>query len=178
MISKLAKIIITSDSSKNILRCFCKVWCKSNLCIFLFYWLIALQLFNPLPCNAIFLIVKHSCVREELSDVVFSLQTQLQQITVQEHLVGEFALVHFSFCLCTSPNWHFPLRLPPLQRPGICAVDNFQLFQLQINILDNPRRRRGSHFWFPYTLQSSGDFLCCRETEAHIPLLLVYSLPV
>ena len=31
-----------------------------------------------------FLIVKNSCVREELIDLPFFLQTQLQQITVQE----------------------------------------------------------------------------------------------
>ena len=24
------------------------------------------------------------------------------------------------------PNWHFSLHLPPLQRPGMCEVDNFQ----------------------------------------------------
>ena len=34
----------------------------------------------------------HSCVREELIDLPFFLQTQLQQITVKEHLFGEFAL--------------------------------------------------------------------------------------
>ena len=31
---------------------------------------------------------KNSCVREELIDFRFFLQTQLQQITVQEHLFG------------------------------------------------------------------------------------------
>ena len=41
--------------------------------------------------NASFLIVKNSCVREELIDIPFFLQTQLQQITVQEHPFGEFA---------------------------------------------------------------------------------------
>ena len=41
---------------------------------------------------ASFLIIKNSCVREELIDLPFFLQTQLQQITVQEHLFGELAL--------------------------------------------------------------------------------------
>ena len=27
------------------------------------------------------------------------------------------------------PNWHFSLHLPPLQRPDICGVDNFQRFR-------------------------------------------------
>ena len=58
--------------------------------------------------------------------------------------------------------------------PDFMPLDN----SLNRDILDNPRRRRGSHSQFPYTLQSSGDFLWCRETEAHIPLLLVCSLPV
>ena len=38
---------------------------------------------------ASFLIVKHSCVREEFIDLPFFLQTQLQQITVQEHLLNK-----------------------------------------------------------------------------------------
>ena len=41
--------------------------------------------------SASFLIVKNSCVREELIDLTFFLQTQLQQITVQEHLSDEKA---------------------------------------------------------------------------------------
>ena len=43
--------------------------------------------------NTSFLIVKKSGVKEELTDLPFFLQTKLQQITVQEHLFGEFALV-------------------------------------------------------------------------------------
>ena len=35
---------------------------------------------------------KNSCVREELIDLMFFLQTQLQNITMQEHLFGAFAL--------------------------------------------------------------------------------------
>ena len=47
-----------------------------------------------------------------------------QQITVQEHHFSEFALVHLWFL--HLPNWDFPLHLPPLQWPGICAVDNLR----------------------------------------------------
>ena len=57
---------------------------------------------------ASFLIVKHSCVREELIDLPFFLQTQLQQITVKEHLFGEFALAPLNFGPCTSPTDTFP----------------------------------------------------------------------
>ena len=116
------------------------------------------------------------------------LQTKLQHITAQEHLFGEFALTPLNFGPCTSTTdtltftYHFPSVSIPIShllnyRP-IFTVDNFQHFERQINILDNPPRRRCYHFWFPYTLQSSGNLLWCRETEAHIPLFLVCSLPV
>ena len=65
--------------------------------------------------NASFLIVKKSCVREELIDLPFFLQTQLQHITVQEHLFGEFALATLTFGPFTSPTetspftYHFRL---------------------------------------------------------------------
>ena len=158
------------------------------MCILWFDWLIALYLFIPLFRNASFLIVKHSCVREELTDVVLFLQTQLQHITVQENIVGEFALAPLTFGRCTSPTdtfpftYHFPYVSIPISQPlnssPIYAVDNFQRFQRQIDILYNPCQRRGSHFRFPYTLQSSGDLLWCRQTEAHVPLLIICSLPV
>ena len=61
-------------------------------------------MFTPLPLNVSFLIVKHTCVREELSDVIFFLQTQLQQITVQEHHFGDFELAHLTFGSYTSPT--------------------------------------------------------------------------
>ena len=72
------------------------------------YLFIVFYLFTLLPFKASFLIVKNSCVREELSDVVFFLQTQLQQITVQEHIFGAFALALLTFGLCTSPTDAFP----------------------------------------------------------------------
>ena len=153
-----------------------------------FNWLICLYLSMSLLRIASFLIVKKSCVREELIDLPFFLQTQLQQITVQENIFGEFALAPLTVGPYTSPTDTFPFtyQFPSVSIPiiqslscsPICAVDNYQRFQRQINILDNPRQRRGSHFRFPYTLQSSGNFLWCRETGAHIPLLLVSSLPV
>ena len=57
---------------------------------------------------ASYLIVKHSCVREELIDLYFSLQTQLQQITVKEHIFGEFALAPLTFGPCTPPTDTLP----------------------------------------------------------------------
>ena len=55
-----------------------------------------------------FLIGKHSCVRDERISLPFFLQTQLQQITVQEHLFGEFTLAPLTIDLCTSPTETFP----------------------------------------------------------------------
>ena len=141
------------------------------MCILQFYRLIALYLFISLVRNASFLIVKKSCVREELTDVVFFLQTQLQQITVQEHIFDEFALAPLTFGPFTPPTdifhftYHFPSVTIPISQSlncsPICVVDNFQRFQRQIDILNNPRRRRGSQFRSPYMLQSSGDFPWC-----------------
>ena len=64
-----------------------------------------------LVCNASFIIVKKQWCQGR--------SRLCQQITVQEHTFCEFALVHL-------PNWHFSLHLPPLQRPGMCAVYNFE----------------------------------------------------
>ena len=108
MIGLLYPIIRTTNSFKNVLRCFYKVRRKSNLCIIKFDWLIFIYLFTPLSSNVSFLIVKHGCVREELADVVFFIQKKLQQITVQEHLFGEFTLATLTFAPCTSPTDTLP----------------------------------------------------------------------
>ena len=73
-----------------------------------------------------FLIVKHSCVREELSDVVFFLQTQIQQITVQEHIFCEFTLAHLTFDACKSPTETFPFNYHSFNGRTMCALDDFQ----------------------------------------------------
>ena len=109
-------IIRTAFSCKNVLRYFGKVQRNSNVCIIRFDWLIALYLFIPLVCNASFLIEKKVCQGK----------TQwCQQIIVQEHLVGEFALVHLTFGSFTSPTENFPFAYHPFDGPGMCAVDNF-----------------------------------------------------
>ena len=73
--------------------------------------------------NASFLIVKNSCVREELIDFPFFLQTQLQQITVQEYIFGELALVQLTFGLCTSSTDTFYFTYHPFDSPGRYAVE-------------------------------------------------------
>ena len=66
-----------------------------------------------------------------------------------------------SSCLCTSPlfmhlpNWHFLLHLPPLQRPGICAVDNFQRFRFgSLPTSSQERVKQESTFTFTFTLHT------------------------
>ena len=55
--------------------------------------------FFLLVCKASFLIMKHSVVREELSYLPFFLKTQLQEITLEEHIFGDIALLHLTFGL-------------------------------------------------------------------------------
>ena len=108
--------------------------------------------------------------------------TQLQQITVEEHPFGEFALMTLTFGSCTSTTdtfpftYHFPSVPISISQPLNCSpiftIENLQRFQRQIDILDNTRRRRGSHFRIPYMLQSSVDIPWYWVTEAHIPFLL------
>ena len=108
MIDLLAKFVRASNSFKIVLRYFGKVCRKSNVCIIRFYWLKALYLFISLVRNASLQNRKNSGVREEVSDVVFFLQTQLQNITVQEHIFGKFALAPLTFGPCTSPTDTLP----------------------------------------------------------------------
>ena len=99
MIGPLAKFVTASNSFKIVQRYFGKVKRKSNVYILRFNWLIGIYLFMSLVRNASFLIVKNSCVREEIVDLPFFLQTQLQQITVQEHIFGDLALAPLTFGL-------------------------------------------------------------------------------
>ena len=107
--------------------------------------------------NASFLIVKNSCVREELIDLPFFLQTQLQQITVQEHLFGEFALAPLTFELCTSPTDTFTFTYHPFNLLSMYAVDNLQrLIFVNGRSLDKftgTRVKCKSLFTFIFTLQ-------------------------
>ena len=53
------------------------------------------------------------------------------------------------------PNWHFSLRLPPLQRPGICAVENFQRFRFGSHPTSSQERvKQESTFTFTFTLRT------------------------
>ena len=73
------------------------------MCIIRYAWLIALYLFISLVRNTSFSIVKNSGVREELSNLLFFLQTQLQKITVKEHILVSLYLQPSPF-VCALPQ--------------------------------------------------------------------------
>ena len=115
MIGPLAKFVTASNLFKIVLRDFGKVWRKSNVCIIGFDWLIDLYIFTLLHCYAIFLIVKNSCVGEEVSDINKSLCKK--KCWWVRACAPHLWFVHI-------PNLHFFLHLPPLQRPDMCAEEN------------------------------------------------------
>ena len=89
------------------------------MCIIQYDCLIVLYIFIPLVRIASFLliiIIINSCVRKELTDLLSFHKTQLQQITVEEHLFGEFALATLTFGPCTSTSDTFPFayHFPPV----------------------------------------------------------------
>ena len=117
MIGPLAEFVRASNSFKIVLRYFGKVQRKSNVCIMLFDWLIALYLFISLVRNASFLIVK---------TVVSGKKSMMSK----NHCARTyFWWVHACaphLWFMHLPNWHFSLHLPPLQHPSMYTVDNFQ----------------------------------------------------
>ena len=55
------------------------------------------------------------------------------------------------------PNWHFSLHLPPLQRPGMCAVYNFERGRLRFCSLLTSSQKSVKHkstFTFTFTLRT------------------------
>ena len=53
------------------------------------------------------------------------------------------------------PNWHFSLHLPPLQRPGMCVVYNFErlrFFSLPTSSQESIKHK--SAFTFTFTLRT------------------------
>ena len=114
------------------------------MCIIQYDWLIVLHIFIPLVRITSFLIVKNIGVREEITDLPSFHMTQLQQITVEEHIFGEFALTNLTFgpCTFTTDTFPFTYQIPyvptsisePLNCSPIFNVDNLQCFQRQIDI--------------------------------------------
>ena len=75
-------IVRSAFSCKTVLRYFGKVRHKSNVRVIQYDWLIVLYNFIPLVRIASFLIVKNSCVREELTDVNSTLDRAPPQLTL------------------------------------------------------------------------------------------------
>ena len=75
--------------------------------------------FTPLPRNASVPIIKHSCVREELSDVVFFFRRNFNKSLCK----NIFLVISHSRPL---PLVGAPPKLTLLPSPTTCAVENFQ----------------------------------------------------
>ena len=76
-----------------------------------------------------------------------------QQITVQEHIFGEFAIVHLTFGTCTSPTDTFHFTYHSFIGPGMCSVDNFR--RLRFGSLPTSSQESVKHkstFMFTFTL--------------------------
>ena len=82
MIGPLAELRHSAFLCKKVLRYFGKVRHKSNVRIIQYDWLILIYIFIPLVRIASFLIVKNSCVREELTDVNSPLVCAPPQLTL------------------------------------------------------------------------------------------------
>ena len=106
--------------------------------IIIFYWLIALYIFTPLVCNASFLIVKISGVREELSDVNKSLCKKIFLVSSQ---------------LCTSPLVCVPPQLTLFTSPTIPST---------------PRHVHSRQFPTLEIFQSPYRFIVKRKTKINI----------
>ena len=116
------------------------------MCIIQFFWLIPIFLFVSLVCNTSFLIVKNSGVREDVSDVKnYCARTSCWWVLAWEPPLWFMNL----------PNWHFPFHLPPLRRPGICAVDNSKRFRFgSLPTNSQERVKKESTFTLKFTLRT------------------------
>ena len=112
------------------------------VCIIRFDWLISLYLFISLVCNTSFLIVKKLVSRKKsMMSTNHCARTYYWWVRA---CAPHLWFVHLS-------NWHFSIHLPPLQRPGMCAVDNFQRFILGIlPESSQEREKQESMFTFPF----------------------------
>ena len=146
MIGPLAKLVRASNSFKIIPRYFGKVRRKSNVCIIQFDWLIVLCIFISLVHNASFIIVKTvvSGKKSVMSTNHFARTSCWWVRACAPHL-----------WFVQLPNWNFSLHLPPLQRPGICAVENFQRLIFGSLLKSSQERvKQKSTFTFTFTLRT------------------------
>ena len=96
--------------------------------------------------NASFLIVKNSGAREEVSDVNKSLCKNI--FWWVRACATHLWFVHL-------PNWHFSLHLPPLQRPGMFAVYNFERLRFcSLPTSSHESVKHKSTFMFKFTLRT------------------------
>ena len=116
------------------------------MCIIRFDRLIALYIFISLVRNASFLIVKTVVTGKKL--VVSTNHCARTSCWWVSDCAPHLWFVHLS-------NWNFSLHLPPLQLPGICAVDNFQRFIFgSLPKCSHERLKQELMFIFTFTLRT------------------------
>ena len=111
-----------------------------------FNWLICLYIFMSLVRNANFLIVK-------------TVVSGKKSVMPTNHCVRKYfwcvraCAPHLWFM--HLPNWHFSLHLLPLQRPGMCAVYNFErLIFCSLPTSSQESVKQKSTFTFTFTLRT------------------------
>ena len=144
MIGPLAEFVTASNLFKIAPKYFGKVLRKSNVCILRFDWLIVLYIFMSLVCNVSFLIVKTIVLgKKSVMSTNHCARTYFWWVSACEpHLW----FVHL-------PYWHFSLHLPPLQRPGMCTVYNFECLKIFSHSASSQESiKHKSTFTFTFTL--------------------------
>ena len=139
------------------------------MCIIRFDWLIALYLFISLVRNSSFLIVKTVVSgKKSVMSTNHCARTSCWWVRV---CAPHLWFVHL-------PNWHFSLHLPPLQRPGICTVDNFQRLRFgSLPTSSQERVKQKSTFTFTCNNLNTTRCRICRRRNirswgmASLPLL-------
>ena len=126
---------------------------------------------------------------------MFSLQLQLQQITVNEHIFSEFSIAHPTLGSCTSPTDTSPLTYHPFNGCAVFAVEYFQRlifgnsqlsdkFTGKPTIFSHPKSSQeilkqqiNEYIYIAHHLQGQWHSLISPQT-AKTPLLDSYYFPV
>ena len=116
------------------------------MCIIRFYWLIALYIFTSLVLNTSFLII---------NTVVSGKKSVMSTNHCSRTACWCFRACAPYLWFMHLHNWHFSLHLQPLQRPSICAVEDFQRFRFSsLPISSHERVKKESTFTFTFILRT------------------------
>ena len=116
------------------------------MCTIRYDWLIAIYLFISLVRNASFLIIK-TVVSGKKSAMSTNHCARTSCWWVRA-CAPQLWFLHL-------PNWHFSLHLTHLQRPGVCAIENFQRLRFgSLPTSSQERVKQESRYTFKFTLRT------------------------